>query len=839
VLASRILRRRIKRWGIQLTCCIYIPLAGLNAATTAADNSQSPGSQAPHSTAQRALLNQYCVICHNERLKTAGLMLDKVNVQEVGASAEIWEKVLTRVRTGAMPPAGMPRPDRAALNTFTSWLEASLDQAAAVKLNPGRVAIHRLNAAEYSNSVRDLLGLEVDGQALLGADDADEHGFNNIAGVLSVSPALVDRYMSAAHKISRLAVGDPGILPAFETYAVPTRFVQDDRTNEDFPFGSRGGIAVRHYFPVDAEYVLKVRLKRQLYGYIIGLGQPQEFEVRVDGKRIKQFTVGGNGPGKPVPDTYAGNIAGDPQWEEYVRSADAKLEVRLPFKAGTHVMAVSFPRDPWMLEGPLRPPEIDKPLAIDHMYNGDAGLESISIGGPYQVVGPGDGDSRKKIFVCRPMGHTDQKACARQILATLARRAYRRPVTETDVQTLLGFYESAASKNGFDAGIQFALERILADPDFLFRIEPDPADAEPGTVYRLSDLELASRLSFFLWSSIPDDELLKVAISGKLSEPGVLERQVTRMLADKRSNALIDNFGSQWLGLPKLQGMVPDEDVFPDFDENLREAFLKETQIFLESQLREDHGVVDLLSANYTYINERLARHYQIPNIYGNRFRKITFNDGRRGGLLGEGSILMATSYPNRTSPVLRGKWILENILGTPPPPPPPGVPGLKDSGENGKPASVRARLEEHRKNPACAVCHVRMDPLGFALENFDAIGTWRTTSGGTPIDTSSVLPDGTSFQGVSGLRKILLSHDQQFAGALSEKLMTYALGRELQYYDLPVIRQITRDAAAENYRWSSIINGIIKSPEFQMSIVGGKQIKGEQIQAKAKRSNP
>lgn len=779
---------------------------------TAASAVAQPGN------AQRALLDRYCVTCHNQRLRTANLTLDTLPLDDVGQNARLWEKVLLKLRTGAMPPPSMPRPDEAAVNAFSSWLETALDHASAANPNPGRVAVHRLNHTEYANAVRDLLGLDVDSRSLMIADDADEQGFDNIAGVLSLSPALLERYLAAARTISRLALGDPTIVPAFAMYEVPQALVQDERTSEDLPFGSRGGIAIHHSFPLDAEYTVKIRLRRQLYDYIIGLGRAHQLEVRLDGKLIKTFTVGGEDKGRRAPASFVGQILGDPDWEHYMHSADEGLEVRFPVKAGPQVVAVSFTRDFGEPEG-VPQPSGGRAVAINEWYDGNPSVASVAIGGPYNVQGPGDTPSRRQILSCVPADSSGEQPCARKILSTLARRAYRRPVTEEDVQPLLDLYDSGRRHGGFEAGIEPALERILASPDFLFRLEPNPANVAPGTVYRLSDVELASRLSFFLWSSIPDDQLLDLAARGKLKEPATLEQQVTRMLADPRANSLVDNFVSRWLNLFKLRGASPDPDIFRDFDENLREAFQRETMMFVESQLRADRSVVDLLSADYTFVNERLARHYDIPNVYGERFRRVDFSDHRRGGLLGQGSILTVTSYGNRTSPVLRGKWLLEMILGTPPPPPPPDVPPLKEKSEIDHPLSVRERLEQHRQNPACASCHVRMDPLGFALENFDAIGKWRTAEDGVPVDSSAVLPDGTKFEGVAGLRKLLLSHPEQFAGTFTEKLLTYALGREVEYYDLPAVRRITREAATSNYRWSAIILGIVKSVPFQRSI--------------------
>jgi cytochrome c5 len=803
---------------------MVLPAAVVLMGTTAAAQPAQP---------QRTLVDRYCVTCHNQRLRTANLALDTASVDDIAGNTTIWEKVLGKLRTGAMPPPGMPRPDPAAVDAFASSLETALEHAAAAHPNPGRVAVHRLNQTEYTNAIHDLLGLNIDAGSLVIADDADEQGFDNIAGVLSLSPALLERYLSAARTISRIALGDPTLVPAFATYEAPKGLVQQERTGEDLPFGTRGGISIHHYFPLDAEYDIKIRLRRQLYDYIIGLGRPHQLDVRLDGNLIKTFAVGGQNKGKPAPASFVGQIFGDPEWEQYMHSADAGLEVRFPAKAGPRVVTVSFRRDSAEPEG-VPQPSGGRAVSINESYDGDPAVDNVAIGGPYHAQGPGDTPSRRRILFCVPSNRAEERPCAQKILSALARRAYRRAVTNEDLEALLHFYDSGRPQGGFETGIESALERILASPDFLFRLETSPANLPPGAVYRLSDVELASRLSFFLWSSIPDDELLDLAFRGKLNEPAPLEQQVTRMLADPRANALADHFASRWLNLFKLRGASPDPDIYPDFDENLRQAFQQETVLFVESQLREDRSIVDLLRANYTFVNERLARHYGIPNVYGERFRRVDFPDGRRGGLLGQGSILTLTSYGNRTSPVLRGKWLLEMILGTPPPPPPPDVPALKEKNEIDHPLSVRERLEQHRQNPACASCHVKMDPLGFALENFDAIGKWRTAEDGVPIDPSAALPDGTKFEGVAGLRKLLLSRSQQFAGTFTEKLLTYALGRELESYDFPSVRKITREAAAGDYRWSAIILGIVKSVPFQMSITPSAGVQ----QAQTRRSN-
>jgi hypothetical protein len=783
----------------------------------------SPGPDTP--AEQTALLTKYCSGCHNERLRSGGIFFDKTTAGDVEKNAELLEKVVHKLRSGEMPPPGMPRPDKAVLDGFARALEVSLDRVAAARPSPGRVAVHRLNRTEYGNAIRDLLALDIDVKTLLSPDGVDERGFDNIAGILTVSPALMEQYMTAARRVSLMAVGNASAVPVFDTYTVPGTLSQDDRMDEDLPFGSRGGLAVRHYFPKDGEYEIRIRLKRQLYGYILGMGRQHRMEVSLDGKTVKSFTVGGDAPAGPSPATYAGNIMGNPQWDLYMHEADAGLVMRVQAKAGTSTVAIWFAKDLAVSEDIPQPPETGFGLSINEMYQGNPAVENVAIGGPYRIEGLGDTPSRRSIFECRPPRAGDEEACARRIVSKLARRAYRRPVTEAEIGILLGFYRQGRDNGGFEAGIELALERTLADPNFLFRVEREPQGATTGTVYRLSDLELASRLSFFLWSSIPDDELLDKAVNGKLHDPDVLQKEVRRMLADQRSIALVHNFGMAWLDLAKVRTALPDLESYPDFDDNLRAAFLEETQLFLESQMRDDRSISEMLTADYTFLNERLARHYHIPGIYGSHFRRVKLNDPNRGGLMGQGSILTATSYPNRTSPVLRGKWLLDTILGAPPPPPPPDVPALKDSNAEGKPSSVRERLEEHRKNAACAVCHVRMDPLGFALENFDGIGAWRGVSDGSPVNASASLPDGTRFEGVAGLRQVLSGRREQFAESFISKLMTYALGRELDYHDAPAIRKIARESGREDLRWSSIIGGIVESTPFRFSIVKSNEL--------------
>ena len=800
------------------------------AGATAPKSAPAPVPQTARSTAAsapavpvQAVLQKYCITCHNQKLKTAGLTLDTMDVEDVGNAAEVWEKVANKFRTHEMPPPGRPRPDADTYTTVASRLEASLDAAAAKNPNPGRVAVHRLSRVEYTNAIRDLLALEVDGKSLLTADEPDQQSFDNIASVLTVSPVLLEGYLSAAAKVSRLAIGDPAITPVIETYKVPRTLVQDVRTSDDLPFGSQGGTAIRHFFPVDGEYTIKVTLKRELYYYIIGMGEPHLMDVRLDGVRVKRFSVGGEGKGMTAPEGFAGNTQGDPGWETYMHTADAALEVRIPVKTGMREVSVSFASQFWEPEGIRQAPQRGFAVSTNEYYYGHPSVDAVLIGGPYNVAprtDATDSASRRKIFVCRPKDSADEKPCATKILSTIARRAYRRPITQDEVQTLLTFYEAGRAQGGFEAGIQRGLRRILAAPNFLFRIEREPVNAAPGTPYKLSDLDLASRLSFFLWSSIPDDELLDVAVRGKLNDPVVLDQQVRRMLADSRSQALVDNFANQWLRLGKLAGAVPDLNVYPEFDENLRDAMLKETNLFVASQLREDRSALELLTAKYSFLNERLAKHYGIPNIYGAHFRRVNFDGGVRGGLLSQASILTVTSYPNRTSPVVRGKWLLANMLGAPPPPPPPDVPALKEAGQEGLPHSIRERMEVHRKNPVCASCHQRMDPLGFSLENFDAIGKWRAVADDEPIDASAALPDGTQFKGVEGLRTLLVSHKEEFVRTVTEKLLGYSVGRGIEYYDLPAVRKITADAAPRNYRWSALVAGIVRSAPFTMGIV-------------------
>jgi mono/diheme cytochrome c family protein len=757
-------------------------------------------AQSPHEKggfAPSKVVDQYCIFCHSKELKTAGVVLEGLDFSKIGANAPSLERVVRKVRTGEMPPAGMPRPSAALAATFTNWLVDALDRGAAAHLNPGRPAIHRLNRAEYSNAVRDLLALDIHPGDLLPVDDSG-YGFDNVGAVLSVSPTLLERYLSVSRLVSRLAVGNPAAKAEEEDFTpAETRRVggarkqRNERASDDLPFDSSGGMAFSYYFPLDVEYLLRVKLG-----------------------------------GRDEDDT----------------SPPPRYEVRVPIKAGLRTVGVTYlresaepemqplpSRDPSASTSPPIPPlpaEMDvrldgvrlKRFEVPHKGNLPPRVNDILVAGPYNSTGRGQTPSRARLFVCRPVAAKDEEPCARKILATLSRRAFRRPVTDADIGPLLTFYHAGRREGDFDQGIEKALRAILVSPDFLFRIERDPTGRPPGTAYRLSDLELASRLSFFLWSSIPDDPLLALAEQGRLHGPSLMHQQVRRMLDDPRSQAFVSNFAGQWLYLRNLALSKPDPDVFPEFDEALRQSFLQETDLFFQSLLREDRSVLDLLGANYTYLNQRLAEHYGIPNIYGSQFRRVNLTDPNRGGLLGQGSILTVTSYPNRTSVVQRGKWILETLLGTPPPPPPPNVPALQPHNNDGKLLTSREQMEQHRSNAVCASCHGRMDPLGFALENYDGVGKWRAKDAGAVIDPSGKLPDGTQFTGPAGLKQALLNgHRDEYVQTVTEKLLMYALGRGLEYYDKPAVRAIVREASRDNYRLSSLITAIVTSTPFQM----------------------
>ena len=783
----------------------------------------SAGAAVPIDGAEdfRALLDRYCVTCHNERLRTGNLALDAAPLDPIRERADVWEKVLLKLEERAMPPPGRrARPEPAAYDSAAAWLEAALDRAADAAPDPGRPAIHRLNRAEYANAVRDLLGLEIDAPSLLPADDLS-FGFDNNADLLNVSPALMERYVSAAHKVSRMAVGDRRLRPTAETYEIARTRVQDLRAGDALPFGSRGGVAVRHRFPLDGEYELRVRLQRDIVGNIYGLTREERIELRIDGEQVAVFRVGGDANcGRTSLAGYHGCM-----------DADDELIARVAVRAGTRDVGAAFLRRTLAPEGltPRRVPVSSFILsaAKDPPASERMAIDQLVVDGPYGAAGPGDTASRRRVFACRPDEATPgggetrgvEAACARRILGALAGRAYRRPATEADVATLMDFYAAGRAEGGFDGGIQRALTRLLVDPEFLFRIETDAPGTAPGAAYRLSDLELASRLSFFLWSSIPDDELLDDAAAGRLRDPATLERHVRRMLAHRRSEALVGNFVAQWLHLRNMNRVTPDVNRFPEFDDNLRDALARETELLVASELRADRRVADLLTADYTFVDERLARHYGIPGVYGSRFRRVDLGadaPGGRGGLLGHGSILTVTSHATRTSPVLRGKWVLENILGAPPPPPPDDVPALDENAPGEPHRSVRERLEQHRANPVCASCHARMDPLGFALEGFDGVGRWREADGGALLDTSATLPDGTAFDGPAELRAVLAERREAFVRTVAARMLTYALGRGLEAHDQPAVRRIVREAGPD-YRWSSLVLGIAQSVPFTM----------------------
>ena len=777
---------------------------------------------APVAVDQRQFLDTYCVRCHNERRKAnyANLAFDSLDLERLGADAATWEKAIRKLRVGAMPPAGLPRPSAEAYEAFIVSLEQGLDRAAAAAPDPGRSSIHRLNRLQYANAIRDLFGIEIDERSMLPADNTN-YGFDTIGDVLTMSPLLLDRYLIAATKISRLVVPQGEVRPSVSSYDLPYLSLgQDERMSESLPFGSRGGISVSHYFPADGEYSVTLFLQMTgLAGGSIprGLDVPSRVDVRLDRERVKVFTIGGlekiPGSSNDAPKVYQGVGDGyDPQ---------VGLEARFPAQAGTHVVGVTFDRDLWEMEGlgvsrlPLTSTSYSHGRLTDPKFGRvDTGLDRMDIAGPLGSVVPSERE-RAGIFLCRPTTVDDEEPCARRTLQRLARLAYRRPVTEADIAPLLKFYRRGRADGSFDTGMGAAIERMLVDVNFLFRLERDPAGAQSGDVYRISDLDLASRLSFFLWSSIPDDELLDVAARGVLHTPRVLEQQVQRMLADPRAAALIESFFGQWLTTRNVESHRPDTKVYPHFDDNLREAFGEETRRFLEHQVRADRPALELLSADYTFVNERLARHYGIPGVYGSHFRRVALPDDARGGLLGQASVLTVTSYVDRTSVVVRGKWILETLLGVPPPPPPPSVPPLEDIKIEG---TLRQRMELHRKNPVCATCHSTLDPLGFALENFDGVGTYRVLDGGAQVDPSGTLLDGTKFSGPATFREALLRrYDMAILTNLTEKLLTYTLGRGVEARDMPAVRQIIREAAPAQHRWSALVVAIARSAPFQM----------------------
>jgi mono/diheme cytochrome c family protein len=811
------------RRGILVASVIWI--VSLSAALPGAQAPQSAPARATSSagTIDRSVVDKYCVTCHNQRLKTGGLALDSSELSNVAAHADVWEKVIRKVEAGMMPPAGVPRPDAATKKALVASLEGVLDRAAKTSPNPGRPLVHRLNRAEYANAIRDLLAVNLDVSSLLPPDDSSA-GFDNNADVLGISPVLLESYLTAGERISALAVGDLKTPPMGELFRVRQDESQD-RHVEGLPLGTVGGLLIETTLPLDGEYQFQVRLFRTNLGTMRGLEYPHQLEISVNGERVHLASFGGDKEIASSSDNPT--ITGD--------DVDGRFTVRVPLKAGPAKIGVAFVEKTHALNTRrLQSYVRSSSDTID--FSGYPHIDEVILTGPFKVTGVGDTPSRRRIFVCQPKAAADpstgsgssraqsrdeEQACAQRILNTLARRAYRGDVAKEDVPTLMEFYQRGRRDGGsFDSGIDLALRRLLASPKFLVRVERDPAAVAPGAAYRLSDIEIASRLSFFLWSSIPDDTLLDVASKGGLKSTAGLDQQVRRMLSDPKSQAFIDNFVGQWLQLRNLKTKQPNSHEFPDFDDNLRTALGTEAELFVASIMREDRSVLDLMTADYTFVNERLAHHYGIPNVYGTHFRRVTLKDETRYGLLGKGAVLMVTSHPHRTSPVLRGKWILENVLGSPPPPPPDVVPPFEEDAGAAKPKSVRERMEQHRRNPACASCHRMIDPAGLALENFDATGAWRTRDGGTrgaPVDATGQLVDGTQINGVVELRAALLREPETFVRTLTEKLMTYAVGRGLTATDMPAVRTVVRDTARDQYRFSSVILEIVRSVPFQM----------------------
>ena len=774
----------------------------------------------------RQMVNTYCLACHNDALATSGLSLQQVDFANPGPHAEVLEAVVKKLSARMMPPSGMPHPNFETYEIVTEWLENELDKAWAANPDPGRIApIHRMNRYEYNNTINNLLGLDVNVMDLLPGDPTADGSFDNIATSLPFTTAHMERYMSVARQVTRLATGLAPLNPSVSTHEIPVYMSQDWRQTEDMPFGSRGGISVSHNFPVDGEYQFKVDLETNYQDYVKGLGWAQLLEIRLDGRLLERFTVGGEAPGIPTPLSFSGT--GEPgsiDWEQYMLyRATEGLEVRAPVQAGPHQDTVSYVRQQIEKEGIPQPRQGGRLPANSEAYLDYQKVHAVEIGGPYATAeGIRESPSYNLIFSCYPERLAEETTCAAQILSRVARQAYRRPVTEEDATLLLEFFDRGREQGGsFDHGIQFALEFMLSDPDFLIRSYSDTEQFSDGAIYELNDLELASRLAFFIWSSAPDETLLELAARGRLSDPVVYDQQVRRMLADERGvNTLVEDFAAQWLNLRRLDEVTINTVLFPHYDVSLLEAFGRETELFIRETLRTDSSILDLLSADYTFVNERLARHYGVEGIYGSRFRKVELRDNtQRGGLLAHGALLTVTSYPGRTSPVLRGKWLLDNLLGTPPPSPPGNVPALTEVNTGQIPKGIRERLAQHRSDPVCSSCHTVIDPIGFALENFDVIGAWREFDEvGNPVDPSGNYPGGVEFAGFADLRDWMLERGDRFAHNVTEKLMTYALGRRVEYYDQPVIRQIVREAASENYSWSSILLGVVKSAPFKMS---------------------
>jgi hypothetical protein len=773
-----------------------------------------------------SLINQYCVTCHSARLKTGGLVLENADLAAIAEHNDVWEKVVRKLRTGAMPPAGARRPDAASSDGLAASVEAALDRAAAAHPNPGRPGPHRMNRAEYANAIRDLLALDLGDVASLLPPDDSSFGFDNIADVLGFSSVLLERYVGAAERLSALAVGDTEIAPGSDTFTLRQDLSQDQHV-EGQPLGTIGGTAVRYTFPVDADYDLRASLVRTNVDQTRGLEYPYDVEFTIDGARVSIIRLGGDAAGDTSTDNAS--TLGLSKSDQY----DSQLKVRVPVAAGPHQVGVAF-----VLKALVQNTRRLQPYRSSFDSFDATGLphiRTLSVTGPFDIRGAGDTPSRRRILVCRPTTPASESACATRIVSTLARRAYRQPPSAADMNRLMEFYKAGRREGSFETGIQRALYRILASPKFVVRVEPDPPGVPVGTAFPIGDYDLASRLSFFLWSSIPDDQLLELAGRGRLHDRAVLAQQVRRMLADPRSSSLVSNFAGQWLQLRNLKNAVPDNDLFPEFDDNLRQSFARETELLFESVMREDRGVLDLLTADYTFVNERLAKHYKIPFIYGSRFRRVPVTDEARKGILGHGSILTITSNPNRTSPVVRGKWVLATLIGAPPPAPPANVPPLKENSERAQPLTMREAMEEHRQNAVCASCHKTMDPLGFALENFDAVGVWRNTEAGGPIDASGVFIDGSRLDGVISLRRALLDRPSVFVGTMVEKLLTYGLGRGLGPDDMPAVRQIVRESARDDYRFASVITSIVVSTPFQMRLKAGKDAAGTAVQTAAR----
>jgi len=786
--------------------------AVLSAAQRTGDGSYQTSRPVPplvQPVVTKEFVTAYCATCHNARLKTGGLALDGLDTAKLADNAEVWEKVVRKVRAGVMPPQGVRRPDDRELQRFVAYVEEGLDRHASLHSDPGRPMLHRMNRAEYKNAIRDLLALEVDVASLLPPDDS-AFGFDNISDVLGVSPSLQERYLAAAGRISALAVGDPAMRAGSDTYRVPQDLSQNQHV-EGLPLGTVGGLKVRHFFPLDGEYDFQTKLYRTNLDMVRGLEYANEFEVSVDGKAVHRVTIGGTDDLAKLFE--APHDTGD--------AVEARMRAKVKVTAGPHDVAVAF-IDNMAVKDTVRVQPFLRSSADNFEWAGAPHVQTLAITGPFNPTGSGDTPSRREIFTCRPAAKVAERACASQILGRLARRAYRQPVGAAELAPILEFYDAARARGTFEDGVQRGLQRILASPRFVFRLERDPVGAAPGSVNALNNLELASRLSFFLWSSIPDEPLLRDAVQGTLPQPAVLERQVRRMLADPRADALVANFAGQWLHLRNVRSVQPNSDEFPDFDDNLRQAFRRETELLFSSIVKEDRNVLDLLRADYTFVNERLARHYGIPNVYGSRFRRVPVTDDARRGILGQGSMLAVTSHAERTSPVLRGKWVLENLLGLPVPPPPPDVPSLKGNSEGEKPKTLREQLAEHRADPVCASCHKVMDPVGFALENFDAVGAWRTREPGGPIDASGQLADGTKVNGVVTLRDAILGKPDLFVATMTEKLMIYALGRGVDARDMPAVRGVIRSAEKNDYRFSSIVLGIVRSVPFRMRTTPG-----------------